>query len=308
MNKSTIGAIDRFLDYLRYELNRSELTISAYRHDLQQFAAFITGGKAESFCPADVETNDIRSWLGELAGIGNSPKTLRRKTQSVRSFFRYLRKTGLTEKNPASDIILAKTDKSLPEFVREEEMEEVLKNLNTKDDFISKRNHLIMLLLYSTGIRRAELIGLKDRDVDFIRLEIKVTGKRMKQRIIPIGTELAECVKEYIKARDKTECCSESDYLFKGRHGGMSEKSIGNIVKSSLAGTSSSKRSPHVLRHSFATSLLNHGAEINSVKELLGHASISTTQIYTHVSFSEIKQNYNKAHPRGDKKRDKKQD
>lgn len=304
MNKYTtnVNAMDRFLDYLRYELNRSELTISAYKCDLQQFITFITGGKAERFCPVDVEMNDIRAWLGKLAGIGDSPKTLRRKTQSIRSFFHYLRKTGLIEKNPASDIVLAKTDKSLPEFVREEEMEEVLKNLNAKDDFISKRNHLMMLLLYSTGIRRAELIGLRDRDVDFTRLEIKVNGKRMKQRIIPIGTELAECVKEYIKARNETECGTESDYLFKGRHGSMSEKTVGNIVKSSLAGTSSSKRSPHILRHSFATSLLNHGAEINSVKELLGHASISTTQIYTHVSFSEIKQNYSKAHPRGDKK------
>lgn len=298
------GRPDAFLDYMRYELNRSELTVEAYGRDLRQFVDFVTGGKAETFAAEQTGRNDVRAWIGRLAEEGDSARTIRRKTQALRSYFKYLRRMGMAERNPADEVTLAKTEKPLPDFVRDEEMEEVLRNLGSGEDYQQKRDYLIMLLFYSTGMRRAELTGLRDRDVDLSKLEIKATGKRMKQRLIPIDRRLGEVIMDYMQARDVSEKRSDEGYLFPGRKGSLSERTVEKIVRQALAPTTGQKKSPHALRHSFATTLLNHGAEINSVKELLGHSSIATTQIYTHVSFAEIKRNYRRAHPRGEKEKE----
>lgn len=288
---------DKFLTYLRYELNRSDLTIEAYGEDIRQFSSYITGDKPDTFQPSTITVNDIRSWLGHLSRLGNSSTTIRRKTQSLRSFFQYLRKMKIIDRNPASEIILAKLPKRLPEFIKSDEITQILENYTSSDEFITVRNKLMLRLLFCTGIRRAELRGLMDKDFDFHKLEIKVTGKRMKQRIIPIDTVLANIIQEYMTLRDSSG--KNNGYLFPGRNGMMSDRNIELAIRSTLQTASSHKKSPHVLRHSFATALLNNGAEINSVKELLGHTSIATTQIYTHISVSEIKSSYSKAHPRG---------
>lgn len=293
--------IATFVGYLRHELNRSRLTVTAYEADLRQFIAFL--GASSSFDAASVTVADIRAWLAEMTRCGDTPRTLRRKTQSLRAFYRFLMRRKIVKTNPAADIVLAKADRPLPQFVREEEMENLLSaDTEYETDADSARDHLVMLMLYSTGMRRAELLGMKDSDVDFYRGEIRVTGKRNKQRVIPIARELADEISRYIALRDKEtdEKCriSRGEYLFHGPRGRLGEKLIAAIVARMLAGTSVVRKSPHVLRHTFATALLNNGAGINSVKELLGHASVATTQIYTHVSFAQMRSDYLKAHPR----------
>lgn len=288
----------KFLEYLRYELNRSPHTVEAYDRDLTLFISYITGGKPEEFDAVTITTNDIRSWISQLSAEGQSSRTIRRKTQSLRSFYRFLRKMYEMDVNPTSKIILAKLPKNLPEFVTGDGIKEILENYEAKSDYITERNRMILEILFCTGMRREELRILRDRDIDFHKREIKVTGKRNKQRIIPIDDGLAEKIREWQKMRDSE--FPDSEILFPGREGElMSARNLVYITKSTLAGSNSRKRSPHVLRHSFATSLISDGAELNSVKELLGHASISTTQIYTHVSIKEIRESYRKSHPRG---------
>lgn len=293
--------IAAFVGYLRHELNRSRLTVTAYEADIRQFVAFLEASAA--FDAVSVTVSDIRAWLVEMTRCGDSPRTLRRKTQSLRAFYRFLMRRSIVKTNPAADIVLAKTDRPLPQFVREEEMEQVL-SADSEDeaDVDSVRDHLVMLMLYSTGMRRAELLGLRDSDIDFYRGEIRVTGKRNKQRVIPMAPELADEISRYIALRDKETDekfrVARGEYLFHGPRGHLSEKTIATVVARMLAGTSVVRKSPHVLRHTFATALLNNGAGINSVKELLGHASVATTQIYTHVSFAQMRNDYLKAHPR----------
>ena len=313
---SQTDEIGKFELYLRYELNRSKLTADAYMADLRQFISFIspsdrqTAGtplpdrnNSSDLHMTDVSTATIRKWLGSLASGGNSPRTIRRKTQSLRTFFRYLQKNGLINVNPAADIVLAKTDKPLPQFVRESEIEKIVARPEKEETFTEHRDRLIVNLLYTTGMRRAEILGLRDSDIDLTSMQLRVTGKRDKQRIIPFGKETAAEIESYISKRDAdSEEKEPGGHLFTHRGRPMSAKKLGGIVASKLADASVAKKSPHTLRHTFATTMLNHGAELNSVKEILGHASVATTQIYTHLSFQQIKENYTKAHPR-EKKR-----
>lgn len=280
-----------FENYLLLELNRSRHTVEAYSRDLTQFAQWLSGGVENA------TTADIRAWLGSLAP-GESPLTLRRKAQSLRAYYRWLLKRGEISHNPAADLILAKAPKRLPEFVKEQEIEEIV-NSYDHSDFTSHRAHIVMLILYSTGLRQEELRTLTDADIDFSLREAKVTGKRAKQRVVPLPPELLEEIACWQKARDAKYPDLESPKpLICGRSGAISKKALYNIVNSSLASTSAMKKSPHVLRHTFATSMLNGGAALDSVKEFLGHSSLSTTQIYTHLSFNELKKSYSAAHPR----------
>lgn len=321
--------LQSYKSYLRYELNRSKLTVDAYMSDMQQFIDFLLRNEGERGAAAGDEERsgeierlligaDMRSmrrWLAELATgtgtsdsmqkgkrEGDSTSTLRRKAQSLRSFYRYLLRRGDIRQNPAADLVLAKGEKTLPEFVREDEIEKVLTAPEGEEDYISFRNRMIVSLLYTTGMRRAELIALEDADVDLAGMQLKVTGKRNKQRMIPFGERTRRELEEYLRRRDMEEresgaarVCSKF-FTHNGR--GITTNRLTAIVKELLQGTSVSKKSPHVLRHTFATTLLNNGAEINSVKSLLGHSSIATTQIYTHLSFSELRKNYQGAHPR----------
>lgn len=294
----SMQTLKQFKDYLLLELNRSNHTAVAYCHDIQQFGEWLTGkDNLDEVDMASVTSSDIRAWLGAIAHE-DSPATVRRKTQSVRSYFRWLMQQKIICRNPASDIILAKTPKRLPEFVKEQEIENILENYDP-EDFHSYRAHIIMLMLYSTGLRQEELRTLTDQDISFSMQEAKVTGKRNKQRVVPLAPELIEEICKWQKIRDaKYPDLAQPKPLIAGARGAVSKKTLYDIVRNSLSSSTSIKKSPHVLRHTFATSMLNDGAALDSVKEFLGHSSLATTQIYTHLSFKELRKAYDTAHPR----------
>lgn len=305
--------IDSFLTYMRCELNYSAHTVLSYSSDIFQLADYLTnaGGspaiiKAD-FDPVSVTESDIRAWVATRAAKGDSRRTLRRKIQSIRAFYRYLNLIGKSLDNPAADVTVARPAEDLPVALREEETNSLLDEAFDETDFIASRNHLIMLLLYSTGLRRSELISLRDADIDLSRCELKVLGKRNKERIVPFGPELIELIEEYRRLRRETEIAPTgiTDTFFCRESGEpLSRRQIYNIVHQAMetSGVHSSRKSPHVLRHSFATDMLNGGAQLVSVQQLLGHQSLTATQIYTHISYRDLQQNYQLAHPRAQKK------
>lgn len=296
--------IDRYLTYLRCELNYSVHTVSSYSRDIRQFADFCSHGDAGQFDPVAVSNSDVRAWLAFLTQKGETRRTLRRKVQSLRSLYRYLMLAGHTGRNPAADISIARPASTLPTFIRTEEINGLLDSPYDTDDLIESRNRLIITLLYTTGMRRAELIGLLDRNIDTVRCELKVLGKRNKERVIPFGDELKTMIEHYRTLRAEAGIAG-APCLLTRRHGEpLYPKLVNNVVSAALDPKQihAVKRSPHVLRHTFATDMLNNGADLNAVQQLLGHNSLATTQIYTHISYRELKQNYQLAHPRAQKK------
>lgn len=294
--------IDDFLTYTRCELNHSAHTVLSYSIDLRQWAEWATDGHPERLQPADVTTGDLRQWILHLSHLGDKPRTLRRKATALRSFYRYLMRRGITDRNPAADLILAKPDKPLPTYIRPGETRALFDSPFDRESFIDTRDRLIVLMLYTTGMRRAELIGLTDVNVDTARCELKVCGKRNKERIIPFGNELKEMIELYRQLREHETI--ETPTSFFVRPGGLPlyPMMVERVVHAVLAGNVHAPRlSPHVLRHSCATDMLNNGADITAVQQMLGHASLSTTQIYTHLTYRELKQNYQLAHPRARK-------
>ena len=286
--------IDGFLKYLRYELNYSAHTVLSYSNDLHQFSSFLTGGEKE-FDPCSVTVADVRSWMLYMSKSGYAARTIRRKIQSLRAYYRCLLKEGSVDGSPVSDMQLPRIPQALPSFVRENGMDCVLDSDFDKGDFESVRDRLIVAMFYETGIRRAELISLKKSDVNLISCELKVRGKRNKDRVVPFGGELKNLLRLYM-ANWRPE-------LFLTKKGNPLYPSIVyRVVTEALSAVTSAKRSPHTLRHSFASVLLNNGADLNSVKEMLGHESLATTQVYTHITYRELKQNYKHAHPRALKK------
>lgn len=293
--------IVKYLQYIKLELNLSSHTQLAYGNDLMQWEQFLTSGR-EELDVKSVTTGDIRAWLLHLSNSGDSARTLRRKVQAVRSFYKWLMRNGEVTTSPAASVALARLPKHLPDQVRESSLDAVLGAELDESDLVEVRNRLIVMMLYETGMRRAELIGLLDKHVDTAKCELKVRGKRDKERIIPFGTELAEWIEKYRSLRDAQVKGAEHFFVLDSGKP-LYPMLVYRVVKQELeAAGVTSKRSPHVLRHSFATAMLNHGASLNSVKELLGHESLATTQIYTHVTFSELKNNYKLAHPRALKK------
>lgn len=295
--------IESFLTYLQAELNYSPLTVEAYGRDLRQLRDHLVGDERE-FDPAMVGQSDVRSWIAVSASKGCTRRTLRRKLQSVRSFYKYLNLVGAVAGNPAAEVSLSKPAESLPAVIREEEINNLIDDEFDATDFNDARNHLMLLTLYTTGLRRAELIGLRDIDVDTRRRELKVLGKRNKERVIPFGEELAQAIDDFRLLREENGI-GESERLFTRRDGEpLYPRIVNDVVKSQLKGrVHASKLSPHALRHTFATDMLNNGADLNAVQQLLGHNSLATTQIYTHISYRELKQNYQLAHPRAQKQK-----
>lgn len=290
--------VDQFLNYLQYERNRSPLTVQWYEENLRDFETYIRGvDDCLSLLTADADV--IRSWVEHKMDEGKKPATVNRGLSAVRAFYRFALARKLVDKDPAHGIVGPKASKPLPMFVREGEMDRLLDDVSWKDDFNNVRARTILLLFYETGIRLAELIGIDNKDVDLEARKLKVTGKRNKQRIIPFGEELAQALTGYVSLRDDT-VGKQSDALFvnnKGRRIGRCQ--VQNLVRRRLSEvTTLKKRSPHVLRHSFATAMLNNGAGLESVKKLLGHASLETTEVYTHTTFEQLKRVYNEAHPR----------
>lgn len=302
--------IDNFLKYMSLELNRAPLTVEAYGRDLRQFRGWLTNPDTDQFKPEDISLSDIRAWLASLAREGVTPRSLRRKAQSIRAFFKYLLKQGVITSNPTADLTLPKLAKNLPDNIRIDEIESILRQEeetiegNDRDDILEKeiRSHLIVEMLYSLGLRRAELIAISDPDISESASEIKITGKRSKQRIVPVPAILMQHISRWRKIRDSIWNELESPrplFVVKGKR--ITSSQVYTVVKKALSSTSARRKSPHSLRHSFATAMLNEGADLNSVKEFLGHASLATTQIYTHISFAEMKKAYEGAHPRSKK-------
>jgi len=289
--------IEKYIKYLRYERNYSLHTEISYSEDLRQFSEFLS----VHFPEVDIQSVDadiIRMWIVSLMENKISSRSVNRKLSTLKSFYKYLLRIGIITSNPVKKIVGPKMAKPIPAFVNNADMESVLEE-NDSDDFEKVRNRLMIEMFYVTGMRRAELLGLKDTDIDFYSKTIQVTGKRNKQRLIPVSDGIKLQIEKYICLRDN-KIDNTSGYLFVKKDGGqLYPMMVHRIVTDNLRQISTlSKTSPHVLRHTFATSMLNNGADINAVKEILGHSSLAATEIYTHTSFEELKKIYNKAHPR----------
>ena len=290
--------IKDFLNYLLLERNYSERTIVAYEADLREFEEYFKNTDAELDFRS-VHSDNVRNWMVSLMDEGRSETSVNRKLSSLRSFYRFLLRRKEITVNPMLKVVGPKKKKPLPSFVREKDMDRLLDECSFGEGFEGYRDRTILEMFYATGMRLSELIGLNDADVDFSAKLIKVTGKRNKQRLIPFGNELAEDLHLYIKVRNEVmPQGAEAFFVLKdGKR--MYPMAVYRIVKRNLSRVVSlKKRSPHVLRHTFATAMLNDSAELRSVKELLGHESLATTEIYTHATFEELKKVYEQAHPR----------
>ena len=291
--------IKAFLEYLLLERNYSERTISSYGADLREFEDYLKKTDAELDF-TKVHADHVRGWIANLMDNGKAATYVNRKLSSLRSFYRFLLRRKEVTVNPMVKIVGPKKKKPLPSFVREKDMDRLLDELSFGEGFEGCRDRIILELFYATGMRLSELIGLNDVDVDFSARLIKVTGKRNKQRLIPFGDELAEDLLIYIKVRNETLPKKETDAFFVCKSGKrMYPMQVYRLVKRNLSKVVTlKKRSPHVLRHTFATAMLNDNAELKAVQELLGHESLATTEVYTHATFEELKKVYEQAHPR----------
>lgn len=292
---------DDFAEYLRAERNRSPLTVRNYELALREFGSFL-----DTLRPgwqwADVASEEVREWMVWMMDQeGKKAASVNLNLSALRTFYRYLMQTGQASSNPCAKVLGPRKEKRLPSFVREEQMDTLLDDVQFADDFAGVRNRLIILMLYMTGMRRAEILGLRNCDVQLREQKIVVTGKGNKQRIIPCSATLVREVRRYITARKDAfgRQPAEAPFLLNNRGRAMSAPSLNTIVKAALSiVTQQKRRGPHVLRHTFATMMLNHGAGLQSIQKLLGHASLKTTEIYTHLSFEDLKKEYGSAHPR----------
>ncbi|XOV92353.1 MAG: tyrosine-type recombinase/integrase [Bacteroidota bacterium] len=291
--------IESFLRYLQFEKRYSNHTLEAYRRDLSQFTDYLK----ETFEISDFHESEhvhLRGWIVSQIESGISPRSVNRKIATLKSFYKFLQSREHLVKNPASRLKPLKTEKKLPSFVREAEIDNLLDQIEYSDDFEGLRDKLILELLYGTGIRLAELIGLKDQDINNFQENIKVLGKRNKERVIPIGKNLVQLIKRY-KEKRQLEVFEEMNRFLLVTNSGQQlyPMFVYRLVKKYLQlVTTLSKKSPHVLRHTFATHLLNKGADLNAVKDLLGHTSLAATQVYTHNSMEKLKSVFDQAHPK----------
>jgi integrase/recombinase XerC len=290
-----------YLNFLKFEKRYSANTIRAYHKDLDQFYLFFCLSENDIQDLEKLDSKDIRSWIVQLMKTV-SARTVKRKLASVNGFFMYLKKNNILYHNPLDKVQKPKTKNILPEFIPEKSMQNVTRLFSKDtDNFSAIRDFLVIELLYSTGIRQAELIGLKHADIDKGQKQLKVSGKRNKERIIPIAANIIKLIDKYIclKSGNNFSCGNNQPLLITDSGNKMYPSFVYKKIHHYLGQVSSmKKRSPHILRHSFATHMLNHGADLNAIKELLGHANLAATQVYTHNSFEQLIKTYNKAHPR----------
>ncbi|MER3373423.1 MAG: tyrosine-type recombinase/integrase [Allomuricauda sp.] len=295
-------SVDAFISYLKLEKNYSRHTIQAYQRDVEEFSTFCEEAHAiESII--DVGYPLVRNWIVHLSGNEVSNRSINRKISSLRAYYRFLLKVGEISVSPLKKHKALKTDKKVEVPFSEREMEEMLKEMPFDDDFEGTRDKLIIELLYTTGMRRAEMVNLKLADIDFSKNTLKVLGKRNKERILPLLPSTAAQLKTYLESRSKLEQAQDTPFLLLTK-GGLKiyETLVYRTINKYFSLVSPKvKKSPHILRHTFATHLLNRGADLNSVKELLGHSSLASTQVYTHNSIAELKKVHQKAHPRNKK-------
>lgn len=290
--------IDSFIGYLKAERGYSACTLKAYGTDLRAFEEYLQGVD-ESLSLLEADDDIVRRWVSSLMDEKKAASSVGRKLSSLRAFYSYLCNEGLVAVSPVQNIPSPKRRKRLPSFVKEQEMDAILDGA-FGDDFESQRDKLIIMLFYETGVRLAELVNLDVSSVDFSNGVIKVDGKRNRQRVIPFVGELREHLLSYIMVREKVAPAGETAFFVSGKGSRVSRSCVYRLVRRILTdnGVQLSKRSPHVLRHSFATAMLNNDADLGVVKELLGHRRLATTEIYTHLTFEELKDFYKKAHPR----------
>ena len=289
--------LNSFLDYLLFQKRYSKHTIIAYKKDVENFLLFIN----DEFNSNDIKDTSsamVRTWLAKLKEKKITSKSINRKISSLKSFFKFLMKEGVIDSTPMAIILSPKVNKRLPVYVEEKDMKTLFDYIEFTDDWKGRTERLIIELFYNTGLRVSELITLKINQVDFANNYIKVLGKGNKERIIPAKKEFLNKLHDYIN--EKPVCTQNNNLIFISEKGKtLYSKQVYNIVKKYLTlVTTVQKRSPHILRHSFATHLTNHGADLNAIKELLGHSSLAATQIYTHNSIEKLKDVFNKAHPK----------
>lgn len=290
-------SIESFIRYLQFEKRFSHHTVTAYLGDLEDFSEFV---KRDGVEPIAAEHQDVRSWMMNLVEAGLNPRSLSRKLSTLRSFYKFLNREGIIDRNPMGQIRAPKVAKRLPAIIEVSKMDMLLDGDYFGHDFPGIRDRLVVELLYNTGIRLSEVLGLKDADINEFDSQILVLGKRNKERIIPISKALLALIQQYQDAKLSQNFCNKSEALIVTNRGEAAyPKLIYDIVKLSLSNISTqTKRSPHVLRHSFATAMLDRGADLNAIKELLGHSSLAATQVYTHNSVEKLKAVYKQAHPK----------
>ena len=290
--------VDKFLDYLLFERNYSKRTIVSYGEDLKAFESYFKG-LDDRLSWESIDSDIIRDWMESMMDKGNTATSINRRLSALRSLYRFALSHHLVEKDPVHKLNGPKKEKPLPYFLKEREMNQLLDQVAWSDSYKDVYARTIILTFYETGMRLSELTGLKEKDVDFHEMQMKVTGKRNKQRIIPFGEELKSTLLSYINVRDKN-IVRLSDEVFLDEKGNkMKDAHVRYVVKKWLPKVCTLKKhSPHVLRHSFATSMLNNRAGLESVKQLLGHKSLETTEVYTHTTFEQLKRVYISAHPR----------
>ncbi len=290
--------VDNFLDYLRYERGRSDLTVMSYGKDLHAFEQFFKS-KDTGISWETVDADVIRDWMESMMDCGNKASSVDRRLSAVRSFYRYALVHKMIDNDPSHGVVGPKKEKPLPQFLKESEMDSLLDGDRWNTLYKEVLARTIIMTFYETGIRVSELVGLGDVDVDFATGEMKVTGKRDKQRVIPFGKELARTLKDYRAQRNHDVEIHSNRFFLSQKGQALNIKQVSYMVRKYLtAACTLKKRTPHVLRHTFATAMLNNHADLESVKKLLGHESLSTTEIYTHTTFEQLKRVYTNAHPR----------
>lgn len=308
--------IKRFLDYIAIEKRYSPRTVKEYGDDLRAWCGYL-GWTVENFDPKQLDADDVKGWMMQMLESGQSARSVKRRLSAVKSLYRFLLGLGLVRVNITSTVILPKVNKPLPIFFRESEMEAFKEQnkvpsydegMDKGDWLLAMRDYLLVEMLYQTGMRRAELAALEDKDVDVRGRQIRVFGKRRKERMVPMGDQLAKLIEEYLRVKREILLEHEAFGTFlvrKKRNGewvALGAAGIYNIVRARMGDVSTLKKhSPHVLRHTFATTMLNNGADVRTIQTLLGHSSLEATQVYTHTTFEQVKQIYEVAHPRSKK-------
>lgn len=289
--------ISSFIQYISFEKRYSQNTTKAYLNDLLTFKAYLKSNFDHDDI-SNVEPEFIRSWVVAMIDADINSRTVNRKISTLKSYYKFLIRQGLAESNPALQLNMLKTKKRLPSYIDADSMNEILETEKKTDNFSEVRNKLMVELLYCTGLRRAELIGLSDSDIDLHNNSLKTLGKRNKERIIPLSKELVESIRSYIALKNNTFSEPSSNLFVTDKGKQLYPNFVLRVIQRQLQEVKGIKKSPHVLRHTFATHMLNNGAELNAIKELLGHANLSATQVYTHNTIEKLKSIYIDAHPR----------